>query len=89
MLYGESYGTELAQAYAAAHPDRLSALILDGAVDLTRRQRVLDLRDEGLREGPRPTPSTRAPPIPIAEPTSADPHGQYDAFLRRFDPAIG
>jgi pimeloyl-ACP methyl ester carboxylesterase len=36
VLYGESYGTELAQAYAAAHPDRLSALILDGAVDLTR-----------------------------------------------------
>ncbi len=35
-VYGESYGTELAQAYAAAHPDRVSALILDGAVDLTR-----------------------------------------------------
>src|SRR5206468_1485214 len=34
-LYGESYGTELAQAYAASHPDRLSALVLDGAVDLT------------------------------------------------------
>ncbi len=35
-LYGESYGTELAQAYAARHPDRLTALVLDGAVDLTR-----------------------------------------------------
>ena len=35
-LYGESYGTELAQTYAASHPDRLTALILDGAVDLTR-----------------------------------------------------
>jgi pimeloyl-ACP methyl ester carboxylesterase len=35
VLYGESYGTELAQVYAAAHPDRLSALILDGSVDLT------------------------------------------------------
>jgi pimeloyl-ACP methyl ester carboxylesterase len=35
-LYGESYGTELVQAYAASHPDRVSALILDGAVDLTR-----------------------------------------------------
>ena len=34
-LYGESYGTELAQTYAASHPDRLSALVLDGAVDLT------------------------------------------------------
>ena len=35
-LYGESYGTELAQVYAARHPDRLTALILDGSVDLTR-----------------------------------------------------
>ncbi len=35
-LYGESYGTELAQAYAALHPERLTALILDGSVDLTR-----------------------------------------------------
>jgi pimeloyl-ACP methyl ester carboxylesterase len=35
-LYGESYGTELAQEYAAAHPDRLTGLILDGAVDRTR-----------------------------------------------------
>ncbi|HET7029883.1 MAG TPA: alpha/beta fold hydrolase, partial [Candidatus Limnocylindrales bacterium] len=35
-LYGESYGTELAQAYAATHPERLDGLILDGPVDLTR-----------------------------------------------------
>lgn len=34
-LYGESYGTSLGQAYATAHPDRLTGLILDGAVDLT------------------------------------------------------
>lgn len=34
-LYGESYGTQFAQTYAAAHPDRLAGLILDGAVDLT------------------------------------------------------
>jgi pimeloyl-ACP methyl ester carboxylesterase len=34
-LYGESYGTEFAQTYAAAHPDRLAGLILDGPVDLT------------------------------------------------------
>ncbi|MEW6239263.1 MAG: alpha/beta fold hydrolase [Chloroflexota bacterium] len=34
-LYGESYGTQYAQTYAAAHPDRLAALILDGTVDLT------------------------------------------------------
>lgn len=34
-LYGESYGTQYAQAYAAAHPDRVAALLLDGPVDLT------------------------------------------------------
>ncbi|MEO8610641.1 MAG: alpha/beta hydrolase [Chloroflexota bacterium] len=34
-LYGESYGTQYAQEYAAAHPDHLAGLILDGTVDLT------------------------------------------------------
>lgn len=34
-LYGESYGTQYAQTYAAAHPDRIAGLILDGTVDLT------------------------------------------------------
>lgn len=34
-LYGESYGTQFAQTYAAAHPDRLAGMILDGTVDLT------------------------------------------------------
>ena len=35
-LIGESYGTQLAQTYAALHPDHLAALILDGPVDLQR-----------------------------------------------------
>ncbi len=34
-LYGESYGTQYVQTYAAAHPDRIQTLYLDGAVDLT------------------------------------------------------
>ncbi len=34
-LYGESYGTQYSQTYAAAHPDHLAALVLDGTVDLT------------------------------------------------------
>ena len=34
-LYGESYGTQFSQTYAASHPDRLAGLILDGVVDLT------------------------------------------------------
>ncbi|HLF44240.1 MAG TPA: alpha/beta hydrolase [Acidimicrobiia bacterium] len=35
ILYGESYGTQLAQTYAAAHGDQLDRLLLDGTVDLT------------------------------------------------------
>ncbi len=34
-LYGESYGTQYSQTYAAAHPEHLAGLILDGTVDLT------------------------------------------------------
>ncbi len=34
-LYGESYGTQFVQTYAAAHPERVAALLLDGVVDLT------------------------------------------------------
>jgi len=34
-LYGESYGTDYAQRYAAAHPDHLAGLFLDGTIDLT------------------------------------------------------
>jgi pimeloyl-ACP methyl ester carboxylesterase len=33
VVYGESYGTRLAQAYARLHPDHLAGLILDGAID--------------------------------------------------------
>ncbi|HQX17550.1 MAG TPA: alpha/beta fold hydrolase [Anaerolineales bacterium] len=34
-LYGVSYGTSVAQIYAAAHADHLAGLILDGTIDLT------------------------------------------------------
>ncbi|PWH11742.1 MAG: hypothetical protein DDG60_16640 [Anaerolineae bacterium] len=34
-LYGISYGTAVAQTYAAAHLDHLAGLILDGTIDLT------------------------------------------------------
>lgn len=36
VFYGESYGTAIAQRYAMAHPERLQALILDGALDIAR-----------------------------------------------------
>jgi pimeloyl-ACP methyl ester carboxylesterase len=34
-LFGESYGTQFVQTYAAAHPDRIATLFVDGPVDLT------------------------------------------------------
>jgi pimeloyl-ACP methyl ester carboxylesterase len=34
-LYGESYGTQYVQTYAAAHPDHIASLFVDGPVDLT------------------------------------------------------
>jgi pimeloyl-ACP methyl ester carboxylesterase len=33
VLYGESYGSQLVQVYAALRPERVSGLILDGVVD--------------------------------------------------------
>lgn len=35
VLFGESYGTQVGQTFAAAHPDSLDRLIIDGVVDLT------------------------------------------------------
>jgi pimeloyl-ACP methyl ester carboxylesterase len=35
-FYGESYGTQFAQLYAARYPQALDGLILDGVVDLAR-----------------------------------------------------
>ena len=35
MLYGVSYGTSVAQAYARSYPQHLSGLILDGTQDTT------------------------------------------------------
>jgi len=37
-LYGESYGTQYVQTYAAAHPERVAGLVVDGVVDLTTDQ---------------------------------------------------
>lgn len=35
IVYGESYGTELAQVYAASRPERIAGLLLDGPLDPT------------------------------------------------------
>lgn len=39
-IYGLSYGTQLAQTYATAHPDRVRAVVLDGVIDLNGTERA-------------------------------------------------
>ncbi|SDP60970.1 TAP-like protein [Klenkia soli] len=49
ILYGESYGTQYVQTYAAAHPDRVERLVLDGVVDLTTDQTAFAVQQaEGI-----------------------------------------
>ena len=66
-LYGLSYGTQFVQTYAAAHPDRIATLYVDGPVDLTVDGPTLLRRGRPLRRGHaggdsrlRARPTTRA-----------------------------
>jgi pimeloyl-ACP methyl ester carboxylesterase len=84
VLYGESYGTELAQIYAAAHPDRLTGLILDGAVDLTRPANEFWISaTKGFAKALTDTldacAADRDCHADVSQPAQA-----YDAFLRNF-----
>jgi pimeloyl-ACP methyl ester carboxylesterase len=87
VLYGESYGTELAQIYAAAHPDRLAGLILDGAVDLTLTANdfwsaAAHSFDDTLGATFRACEADRACRADLANPSAA-----YDRLLARLDAA--
>ena len=83
-LYGESYGTELAQVYAARHPDRLSVLVLDGPVDLTLSS--VDFWADAARSFDRVLSETFAAceADPDCGTDVADPAAAYDQALRRF-----
>ena len=59
-MYGLSYGTQLAQTYVAAHPEAVRAVVLDGALDLTRPMLDYDLGVVTLDN------LTYAPAVPIA-----------------------
>ena len=88
VLYGESYGTQYAQTYAAAHPDNVSMLILDGVVDLT----VDACRTTRRAPEPTTTPSRQcsrhAPPTKRARSTPvATPSPPTTPWRRRSTPA--
>jgi pimeloyl-ACP methyl ester carboxylesterase len=84
-LYGESYGTQYVQTYAAAHPDRIAALYLDGPVDLTIDGATF------LGESTRTFNDTfiatvnacRADPACAADLGGVDPLAAYDALVAR------
>jgi pimeloyl-ACP methyl ester carboxylesterase len=85
-LYGESYGTQYVQTYAAAHPERVASLILDGVVDLTVD--VLDYYVEGAQAHDDALIATLAD-CTTDETCAADAAGDglaaYDALASRLD----
>ncbi|MDP9482138.1 MAG: alpha/beta hydrolase, partial [Chloroflexota bacterium] len=89
MLYGESYGTQFAQTYAAAHPERIKALLLDGPVDLvpdaiayyTEGARAFDDVLHDTLQACRATAACRA------DIQGGDPLAAYDALATKLDAA--
>ena len=89
MLYGESYGTQFAQTYAAAHPDRIKALFIDGPVDLVPDS--ITYYTEGARAFDDVLYDTlqacRAVAACRADVKGADPLAAYDALAAKLDVA--
>ena len=87
MLYGESYGTQFAQTYAAAHPDRIKALFIDGPVDLVPD--AITYYTEGARAFDDVLHDTlqacRAVVACRADVKGADPLAAYDALAAKLD----
>jgi pimeloyl-ACP methyl ester carboxylesterase len=89
MLYGESYGTQFAQTYAAAHPDRVEALFIDGPVDLvpdaityyTEGARAFDDVLHDTLQACRSNAACRA------DVKGGDPLAAYDALAAKLDSA--
>ncbi|MEI4273116.1 alpha/beta hydrolase [Klenkia sp. LSe6-5] len=83
-LYGESYGTQYVQTYAAAHPDRVAGLVLDGVVDLTTDQPGFAVQQAEAADGVLTATFARCDADPVC--ADAAPGGTaagYDALLDR------
>lgn len=87
MLYGESYGTQYVQTYAAAHPDRIKALFIDGPVDLVPD--AISYYTEGARAFDDVLVQTmaacKADPSCRAGFAGGDPLASYDALAARLE----
>jgi pimeloyl-ACP methyl ester carboxylesterase len=83
-LYGESYGTQLAQTYAAAHPEHLAGLILDGPVDLSLTGlEYFEEQATAFSEVLGMTLEACAEDAACAEDLGGDPAGAYDRLAAR------
>ncbi len=86
-LYGESYGSQYVQTYAAAHPDHVAALFVDGPVDLAidgipyyvEAARAFDDALAATLADCRAHPSCRADTV------GGDPAAAYAALQKQLD----
>ena len=82
-LYGLSYGTQFVQTYAAAHPDHIATLYVDGPVDLTIDGPTYYVEADALRRGHarRGAPRLHAPTRRARrDVTGGDALAAYDAL---------
>lgn len=83
-LYGESYGTQYVQTYAAAHPDRVAGLVVDGVVDLSTDQPEFAVEQARGTSDVLVTTLARCDAQPsCADVAPGDSLADYDALLAR------
>jgi pimeloyl-ACP methyl ester carboxylesterase len=87
QLYGESYGTQFVQTYAAKYPQRIAALFIDGPVDLVPD--AITYYKEGARAFDDQLVATlaacKAAAACRADTQGGDPLAAYDALAQKLD----
>jgi pimeloyl-ACP methyl ester carboxylesterase len=87
QLYGESYGTQFVQTYAAKYPKRIAALFIDGPVDLVPDG--ITYYKEGARAFDDQLIETLAACKAVAacraDTQGGDPLAAYDALAKKLD----
>jgi pimeloyl-ACP methyl ester carboxylesterase len=87
QLYGESYGTQFVQTYAAKYPERIAALFIDGPVDLGPD--AITYYKEGARAFDDQLVATlaacKADATCRADTQGGDPLAAYDALGQKLD----
>lgn len=86
-LSGVSYGTQLAQTYVSQFPEHVRAVVLDGAIDLTRRgvTYALDLTAAVEDVRARTLSACEGAPDCAADFAPGTPAAAYDALFQRLE----